>query len=223
MTTTEIQHSQYQARETSTRIPEWSRYAGLAAIAGAIVLVGSLFWQEFLVFRGVGTLIEDPTHAIYYLSQGSLLLAFGGLLIGLIGLSTQQRRMGTYGRLWKPAIGLTGLGLGLAALGFLIVVGAPLIGSPELKTPGDMVIGLGFLLFIPVGSFLLGLAFLRARTESRLVASLLIVGAITWIVLLVVQSSLPPVVGITLFVPFGAAWVVIGYELWTNVGEGSIG
>lgn len=85
-----------------------------------------------------------------------------------------------------------------------------------LPTEGSR-LGPSALLFVPLGTLALGLALLRAGTAYRAEAALLVVGAVSWFAVMVFQESLTW--ALALFVPFCAAWVAIGYGLWTD-GDG---
>lgn len=59
-----------------------------------------------------------------------------------------------------------GTGLALATIGFVPETFAPLVGLTGLATLGGMTIGLGVLVFIPVGAIVLGAALLRTRSPD---------------------------------------------------------
>ena len=90
------------------------------------------------------------------------------------------------------------LGGGLAQA---LVFGGDFPAMPLVVVPG--------LLAVICGAVLLGIAVLRARVLPRWVGALLIAGALA---LLVFNEQNERVF---LGIPFGAAWVAVGYALWT--------
>lgn len=89
-----------------------------------------------------------------------------------------------------------------------------------LATLGGMTIGLGVLVFIPVGAVVLGAALFRTGAVSRLGAALMIAAGPSILAAMLVGGAVPPIVGGLLFAgPLGAAWIAIGYDLRTTAIE----
>lgn len=190
------------------------RRAGLAAILG-----GAIFVANLLVYEGLGLAeVTASSSLAATLNNGSLLVAWGLLLWGLFGL----RAYGGvgHGRLWTAGIALMGIGLALATIGFVPETFAPLVGLTGLATLGGMTIGLGVLVFIPVGAVVLGTALFRTGAVSRLGAALMIAAGPSILAAMLVGGAVPPIVGGLLFAgPLGAAWIAIGYDLRTTAIE----
>lgn len=185
--------------------------AGLAAILG-----GAIFVANLMLYEGLG--LEELTASsslVATLNNGSLLVAWGLLLWGLFGLRAYGGK--ERGRLWTAGIVLMGIGLALATIGFVPETFAPLVGLMGLANLGGMTIGLGVLVFIPVGAVVLGAALFRTGAISRLGAALMIAAGPSILAAMLVGGAVPPIVGGLLFAgPLGAAWIVIGYDLRTK-------
>ena len=180
------------------------RWSGVAAVAGAVLLVVS----ALVSILGVdfSNLSKNPAALIFASLLGMLAAVL--LLLGLVGLYASQAR----------AAGVLGLvGFLLAFLGTVFVAGFDWAGAfllpnvadeasriAEATPPGFVVT---FLLFA-VGWLVFGLAMLRARIYPRVVALVLVAGALI---------NLVPVAG-TEFVFAGAiAWA--GCLLFTGRGK----
>ena len=68
------------------------------------------------------------------------------------------------------------------------------------------------LLALVVGFVLVGIAILRAGVLPRWVAVLIIVGALAML------AANEQTARVLLMIPFGVAWVAVGYVLWSGVG-----
>lgn len=190
------------------------RRAGLAAILGGAIFIGNI-----LAYEGLGLAeLTTSSSLVATLNNGSLLVAWGLLLWGLFGLRASGREAGD--RLWRAGIVLMGIGLALATIGFVPETFAPLFGLMGLANLGGMTIGLGVLVFMPVGAVVLGAALFRAGAVSRPGAILLIVAGPSILAAMFAGGMVPPIVGGLLFAgPLGAAWIVIGYDLRTTAIE----
>jgi hypothetical protein len=76
---------------------------------------------------------------------------------------------------------------------------------PYFFIPGGLALVAGFML--------LGLAILRARVLPRWTAGLLIVGALAML------GFNDQTAQVLLAIPFGVAWVAVGYALWLGLSE----
>jgi len=184
---------------------------GLAAVlVGVLLIIGDLL----SLATESENMSEPATTASYTFTW--LLYLLGGvlLLLGLVGLYARQ----------SEAAGILGLvGFVAAVFGTVLVVGAiwaQLFVAPFLaieaprvldtKPTGMLALGftLTFLVFLPLGWLLFGIAALRARVYPRAAAILLIVGAVI--------GALPiPLSEIVLDV--AVAW--LGFILFTGRGE----
>ena len=167
------------------------RWSGLAAIlAGVLLSVGALL-SLATESENLSVSATTPSYAF-----SSLLYLLGGvlLLIGLVGL------LGT-----ALAIGATWAELFVAPA---LAVEAPRVLDAE--PTGMLALGftLTFVVFLPLGWLLFGVASFRARIYPRAAAILLMVGAVI--------AGLPiPLTEIVLYV--GVAW--LGFVLFTERGE----
>lgn len=133
------------------------------------------------------------------------LLAGAVLLIaaGVVGLVVLARAVGRFGRLgrWGVGIGVAGavtLATALTIQG--IIYDGDFPHMPTVVIPAGLAMAIGFLLF----------AIAVLRVLPRWSGALLIVGAL---VLLGVNDQNERIL---LAVPFGIAWVAVGYTLWSG-------
>lgn len=186
------------------------RLGGLAAVlAGVLLTIGALL--------SLATESENPSESATTASYAFtwLLYLLGGvlLLLGLVGLYARQ----------SEAAGILGLvGFVAALFGTVLALGAvwaQLFVAPSLaieaprvldtEPTGALALGytLTFLVFLPLGWLLFGIATLRARVYPRVAAIVLIVGAVI--------GGLLPLTEIVLNV--AVAW--LGFVLFTGRGE----
>src|SRR5918999_705461 len=180
------------------------RWGGLAAILGGVLWIA---WAIQTGLQPQGCIGDEcafrparegsPLEAVlFYLAM--LLLA-----VGVAGLVIHTRNAGRLGRLgW---IGSVASGVGVAALvisGLIqdVFYGGDFPLMPFLVIPAGLVLLVGFLL--------LGITILRARVLPLWVTVLLVVGTLA---LLVFNDQNAQVF---LAIPFGIAWVAVGYVLW---------
>ncbi len=136
------------------------------------------------------------------------LLAVLFLAVGVAGLVIRAQKAGRFGRLgW---IGLVASVVGVAVLIISSLIQAVFFSGdfplmPYVVIPGGLALVAGFLL--------LGLAILRARVLPRWAAVLLIVGAMAMLGFNDQNAQ------VLLAIPFGVAWVAMGYALWLGLGE----
>lgn len=191
------------------------RWSGLAALIGGVLLAvfdvaesAIIGGQPESAIAGTGALI---------IVRIAFLVPVALLILGLVGLYLcQAEQTGTLGL----------IAFLVAFSGTMMVFGlqwsVPFFGSwlaevaPELldTEPGGLLAAgfvLSFLLF-GLGWFLFGLASLRAGVLPRGAAILLVVGAVLFIVLIMVDAPGSSVV-------FGAAVAWMGYALWSGGGE----
>lgn len=183
--------------------------AGVAAMAGAVALAASLLGHGVAGSLGVDSMIDTPGTLAYYLSYGSLFVAWGLLFLGSLGLAAVALRTG--GRLLKGGAALVSVGLGGTALGFGFATAAGLAGLSETALMGDTVAGLSMMVVFTLGSLVTGIGLLRSGVASRTVAWLMIVTAPAMVVGAMVA---PAGLDVLLFAgPPCAAWVLLGREL----------
>jgi hypothetical protein len=187
------------------------RWSGLAAIlAAGLLSVGALL-SLATESENLSVSATTPSYAF-----SSLLYLLGGvlLLLGLVGLYTRQS--GSSGTLGLVAFLVAFLGTALAVgatWAELFVAPTLAVEAPRIldaEPTGMLALGftLTFVVFLPLGWLLFGVASLRARIYPRAAAILLMVGAVI--------AGLPiPLTEIVLYV--GVAW--LGFVLLTERGE----
>lgn len=177
------------------------RWGGPAAIMGGILWVVAAMVTAskprgciadecaYRTMRETGTLVPILT-----------LAAVGLIAVGLAGLVVLASRSGSFGRLGRTGLVIIVLGGALAATGTMMNAwNSSLV--PAFIIPG--------LLAIIVGFVLLGIAVLAARVLPRWAAVALILGSLC--MLAFNDQNAQVLFGI----PFGMAWVVTGYALWS--------
>jgi hypothetical protein len=156
----------------------WFATEGGAEMAEAASVAG---WSEparalagpLLTFAGA-----DAVYATY-----TLILALVFPAVPLVAIATRSRRIATATRpeRWGWRIALTGyvlFGVGVAAVGVLLIAGGSAEGLVDLLFMGAMIPGL---LLSLIGSTVLGIAFLRAGHRPRLTSWLLALAFPLWI------------------------------------------
>jgi hypothetical protein len=181
------------------------RWSGLAAILGGLLWIAGAIQTGFKPRGCMGDecafmpLRESGPIDIVLLYVAMLLLA-----VGVAGLVVHTRNAGRFGRLgW---IGLVASVVGVAVVIISDLVGAVFFGGDDIPLRPFFVIPAGLVLL--VGILLLGITILRARVLPLWVAVLFVVGTLA---MLGVNDQNAQVF---LAIPFGIAWVAVGYVLW---------
>jgi hypothetical protein len=180
------------------------RWSGLAAILGGVLWIAGAI-QIGLQPRGC---IGDEC-AFRPMREGGpleavlLFLAMLLLAVGVAGLVIHTRNAGRFGRLgWIGSVASV-VGVAVVIISGLIqdvFFGGDFPLMPFLVIPAGLVLVVGFLL--------LGITILRARVVPLWVAVLFVVGTLA---MLGVNDQNAQVF---LAIPFGIAWVAVGYVLW---------
>ncbi len=159
-----------------------------------------------------GSLTHLAAAGVYWL-MGVLALLL--LVVGLAGLRALHG--GAYGRLGNVGFLVSFLALALMFLGNAVEVASLTFGGTE-SSAGHSMFLIGFLVLL-AGSVLLGIAIVRTRRDSpSRLGGLLLIGALPLGILLAI------VLGVTaagtdlgfwaaITVPYGVAWLVLGYAL----------
>ncbi|WP_122087969.1 hypothetical protein [Halalkalicoccus subterraneus] len=198
-----------QSLGSNTRSTARIHRAGAAAIAGAVALAASLIGHGVADYLGTDSMIDTPGTLAYYLSYGSLSVAWGLLFLGSLGFAAVALRSGR--QLLKDGAALVSIGLAGTTLGFGFATAAGLAGLGEVALMGDTVAGLSMMFVFTLGSLVAGIALLRAEIASRMVAWLMIA---TGPAMLVGAMVVPAGLDVVLFAgPLCAAWILLGREL----------
>jgi hypothetical protein len=184
------------------------RWSGLASVVGgALWVVGTLIHAS----KPRGCIAEEcafrPMRESGALDGILMLLSVLLLAVGAVELVTLVRRHGRFGRAGKAGVLIGAAGatlLVIATLAQAIFFGGDFALMPYFVVPG--------LLALVVGFVLVGIAVLRAGVLPRWVAVLIIVGALSML------GANEQTARVLLTIPFGLAWVGLGYALWSGVG-----
>ena len=140
-----------------------------------------------------------------------LMLALLLVVIGMAGLVIRARNAGRFGVLGKTGAAVGAVGVALPVIGSL-VQGILYDGDyplmPYFVIPGVLALVVGFVL--------LGIAVLRARVLPRWAAVLLVVSSLAMLGFNDQNAQA------LMAVPFGVAWMAVGYVLWSDR-EGTAG
>lgn len=202
-----------ESKRTNAGVSRWIRRAGLVAIAGGVLY--TLPWG-----------LEDTSPALsdggslYWLVGVIGLMAAALLAIGLWGVHAHYGAR--YGRVGRALASLMGLTIGGMMVGNTLNLVTPTLADPNQPasaTLGGTIWGLAMFATLILGIGY-GVVLWRAGV-SRLGAGLLIAALPLFFGGLIALSMLAEVIGVNLGWlafggPFGAAWVVLGYRLWTD-------
>ncbi len=137
-----------------------------------------------------------------------LMLALLLMMVGAAGLVIRARNAGRFGKLGKAGAVVGAVGVALPVVGSL-VQGILYDGDyplmPYFVIPGVLALVVGFAL--------LGIAVLRARVLPRWVAALLVLGSLAMLGFNDQNAQA------LMAIPFGIAWISVGYALWSGKGE----
>jgi hypothetical protein len=181
------------------------RWAGLAAMLGGALFVVS----AILIASMPRGCIGDECAARPMRETGAagalLVLALLLVVVGMAGLVIRARNAGRLGALGKTGAVVAAVGAALPVIGGL-VQGLLYDGDyplmPYFVIPG--VLGL------VVGFVLLGISVLLAKVLPRWAAALLVVGSLAMLGLNDQNAQA------LLAIPFGIAWIAVGYVLWSG-------
>lgn len=170
------------------------RWTGLAGLAG-----GAL-WLVLIAL-----IAARPEAPVGRSDDLNVLIALSGLLIlpGLVGLYLCQAGRAR----WLAAAGVV---LGAAGA---VLVGAGLVQRPGESDAARLLVGLGILALI-AGFACAGVGLLQTAILPRPAGWLLIIGSLALLDFRFEDA------GIWLGVPFGLAWLWLGYELWASARPG---
>lgn len=192
----------------------WIRWGGTAGI------VGGLLWVLFPLSTALVSLKDTQPGTLAYLATAASywLMAVLPLLLLLVGLMGLRALFGgTYGRLGKVGFLVSFVALAFMFFGNGVEI-ASLTFSGSESAVGHSAFLIGFLVLL-VGSVLLGVALIRARHDSpsRLGGLLFALALPLGILLAILGDAVAPSTDIgfwaAITVPYGVAWVLLGYAL----------
>lgn len=190
------------------------------AIVGALLLYGRIAIGAYLEGQMTVFPWDDVGSLAYYVSEGSLVIAWACIFLGFAAL--RARMLGNGGRLWNIGILLVMAGTAVASLAFLLVTVAPMVRADALVNPGNALIGIGVVLLGGLGSVIMGIALLRMNALSRVIAALLIlnvplgIGSVAVMELLIGQQYW---LSALIMVPYCVAVILIGNYLRTQTDD----
>jgi hypothetical protein len=181
----------------------FSRLSGVAAIGGGILLI---LFAAMAAAKPRGC-IGDAECAVRPMRDTSDIDAFAlvGLILILIGLAGLVVRVQAAGRL--SLLGKVGLVLVALGAATFLLIGTGAVTPSDESMPG-FVIPAGAA--ITIGVILLGITILRSRVLPAWASWLLIIGALATL------GQNDEDIRVLLLIPFGVAWLGIGYVLLTS-------
>ncbi len=191
--------------------PVLTRWGGpAAALGGALWIAGAVL----TALKPEGCIGDECDLPGRSMREGGVLdagLSIAGVLLIALGAAAVVSRARASGRL--GTVGRVGVIVGLAGVAVLLMAalvqalfyGGDFPSMPLFVLPGGLALVLGFLL--------LGIAVLRARVLARWAGVLLVVGALAMVGFNDQNAQA------LLAIPFGIAWVAIGFALRSERGE----
>ncbi len=184
------------------------RWGGLAALLGGALFVVSALLIASMPRGCIGDECATRPMRDAGVAGGLLMLALLLVVVGMAGLVVRTRNAGRFGALGKAGAVLGAVGAALPVIGSLIQ-GVLFEGDyplmPYFVIPGVLALVVGFVL--------LGLAVLRARVLPRWAAALLVIGSLAMLGFNDQNAQA------LMAIPFGIAWMAVGYVLWSGKGE----
>ncbi len=179
------------------------RWGGVAAMLGGILWIVSAIITASKPRGCIG--LECDVSAMRDSSDVTPLLLLALLLtaVGLAGVAIRARNTGRFGRLAKAGVALYIVGFALFVLGMILTAISEVFWVLMLPA------GLALL----VGLVLTGIAVFRTGVLPRWVAVLLIIGALAML------GFNDQTAEVLMAIPFGVAWLAVGYTLWSGMGQ----
>ncbi len=176
------------------------RWGGAAAILGGILWIVPAIITAFKPRGCIG--LECDVSAMRDTSDVALFLLLALLLSagGLAGVAIRAWNTGRFGRLAKVGVVLYGVGIGLFILGTVLTAISEAFWVLMLPAGLALIVGL----------VLTGIAVFRTGVLPRWVAALLIVGSLAML------GFNDQTAEVLMAIPFGLAWIAVGYALWSD-------
>lgn len=207
----------HRTMPTRTRVRQY----GMAGLVGGVLL--ALYTIPDLIdpetFSGTGPMPPGSVRWVYGAFTIVLLVL---MLLGLLGLHARLRL--ETGRLER-------IGYYVSLLGFVAAILAELYGYGLVETGFDpfdigdiyfIVFILGLFILI-VGSALIGAAGLRAGVGPRVGFALFVLSVLGIPLVFVLSDTAIGTPFVAIALPYGAAWTVVGYHLWSEPEPARVG
>lgn len=197
---------------SASRVVQWS---------GPLLMLGGALWAAWAIVHALqpmGCVADECDLPGRSMREGSPLgsalqiAAVLTLVAGVFGLVRHARALGRFGRIGRVGLVVSGTGVVTVIIASLvqgIFFNNDFWAMPYLVIPAALA--------LVIGCVLLGVAILRSGVLPRWAAALVIIGAL---VLLGMNEQNTQVL---LAIPFGIAWVVVGYVLWKGEQLGRAG
>ncbi len=187
---------------SASRVVQWS---------GPLLMLGGALWAAWAIVHALqpmGCVADEcdlPGRSMREgspLSSALLIAAVLALAAGVFGLVRHARALGRFGRIGRVGLAASGTGVVTVIIASLvqgIFFNNDFWAMPYLVIPAALA--------LVIGCVLLGVAILRSGVLPRWAAALVIIGALA---LLGMNEQNAQVL---LAIPFGIAWVAVGYVL----------
>ena len=180
------------------------RWGGAAAILGGILWIVPAIITAFKPRGCIGPdecdvmTMRDTSDVAPFLLLALLLTA-----VGLAGMTIRAWNTGHFGRLAKAGVALYVVGVALFILGTVLTAISEAFWVLMLPAGLALITGL----------VLTGIAVFKTRVLPRWVAVLLIVGSLGMLGFNDQNAE------VLMAIPFGLAWIAVGYALWSDRGS----
>ena len=176
------------------------RWGGAAAIFGGILWIVPAIVTAFKPRGCIG--LECDVSAMRDTSDVALFLLLALLLSagGLAGVAIRAWNTGRFGRLAKGGVVLYVIGVGLFLLGTVLTTISEAFWVLMLPAGLALIVGL----------VLTGIAMFRTGVLPRWVAVLLVIGSLAML------GFNDQTAEVLMAIPFGLAWIAVGYALWSD-------
>ncbi len=197
---------------SASRVVQWS---------GPLLMLGGALWVAWAIVHALqpmGCVADECDLPGRSMRQGSPLgsaLTIASVLAlaaGIFGLVRHARALGRFGRI--GSVGLVASGTGVVTVTIASLVQSIFFNNDFWAMPYFVIPAA---LALVIGCVLLGVAILRSGVLPRWAAALLIIGTLA---LLGMNEQNTQVL---LAIPFGVAWVAVGYVLWKGDQRASAG
>jgi hypothetical protein len=200
--------------------------SGLVRWGGWAGIIGGLLWALFPLATVLVDMSNTQPGSLNHLAAAGVywLMAVLPLLLLLVGLAgLRALPSGAYGRLANVGFLVSFLALALMFIGNAVEIASLTFRGTE-SSLGHTMFLIGFLVLL-VGSVLLGIALVRTQRDpsSRLGGIVLLLALPLGILLAIVLGAIAPRTDLgfwaAITVPYGVAWMLLGYALLSGRGR----